>query len=77
VFLFGFKIKNYNFSKRFALKKIYCADMEKIRSIQQEIQILSQLENEFIIFYQDSFHDDQFFFILTEYCQVSKKFLKH
>ena len=46
--------------------------MQKISSIQQEIQILSQLENRFIISYEDHFHEDQFFFILTEYCQVSK-----
>ena len=59
-------------SKRFALKKI---NMERIESIQQEIQILSQLENKFIIRYEDSFYDDHFFFILTEYCQVRKKIL--
>jgi len=49
--------------------------MERIESIQQEIQILSQLENKFIIRYEDSFYDNHFFFILTEYCQVRKKIL--
>jgi len=55
------------------LKKIHCGTMQILSSIQQEIQILSQLENEFIISYEDHFHDDSYFFILTEYCQVKKK----
>ncbi len=59
-------------SKRFALKEIYCGLSQVIESMQQEFQILSQLENEFIIFYEDSFFDDRFFYILTEYCQVRK-----
>ena len=52
------------------MKIIFCSS-SMIDRITQEIQILKDLENEFISAYVDSFSDGGFYCILTEYYQVN------
>lgn len=44
---------------------------ESIESI-QEANLLSKLDNPYILKYHDSFLDGEYFCIVTEYCEVSK-----
>jgi serine/threonine protein kinase len=44
---------------------------ESIETI-QEANLLSKLDNPYILKYHDSFLDGEYFCIVTEYCEVSK-----
>ncbi len=60
-----FKVKNEN--KVYALKKIllYNKDVKKITN---EAEMLSKIDNEYIVKYYDSFQDKEYFYIIMEYC---------
>jgi serine/threonine protein kinase len=55
------------------LKEISISDMESDESIEsvQEAQLLSKLDNPYILKYHESFLDEDFFCIVTEYCEVN------
>lgn len=57
---------------RKVLKEISISDMEADESIEsvQEAQLLSKLDNPYILKYHESFLDGDFFCIVTEYCEV-------
>jgi hypothetical protein len=63
----------YQYSKlRKVLKEVSIGDMEADESIEsvQEANLLSKLDNPFILKYHDSFLDGEYFCIVTEYCEV-------
>lgn len=57
---------------RKVLKEISIGDMEPDESIEsvQEANLLSKLDNPYILKYHDSFLDGEYFCIVTEYCEV-------
>ena len=52
------------------MKQILCSQ-SRIKMIVHEQKILQQLESEFIIAYEDSFIEGNYFFLLTQYCEVN------
>ncbi len=56
------------------MKKILCSN-NTMAIIQQELQILETIQNDFIMTFEDSFNDGQIFCILTQYYEVSSKIL--
>ncbi len=56
------------------LKEVSIGDMEADDSIEsvQEANLLSKLDNPYILKYHDSFLDGEYFCIVTEYCEVRK-----
>ncbi len=57
---------------RKVLKEISIGDMEPDESIEsvKEANLLSKLDNPYILKYHDSFLDGEYFCIVTEYCEV-------
>ncbi len=58
------------FSK--VLKEVSIGEMDPDESIEsvQEANLLSKLDNPYILKYHDSFLDGEYFCIVTEYCEV-------
>jgi len=54
---------------KYAVKKLFIKSLteEEIKEIENEGKILSNISNEHIVKYYDSFKDREFFFILMEY----------
>ena len=69
----GFKLKYFLFKIRKTMKKI---DLDNVDTnlaidIAQEATTLATLSHPNIIKYFDSFREGNFFYIITEYCQVN------
>jgi NIMA (never in mitosis gene a)-related kinase 11 len=47
---------------------------ESIESV-NEANLLSKLDNPYIIKYHDSFLDGEYFCIITEYCEVNTRYI--
>ena len=73
------KVRHKESKNIYVMKKIFFknADEKKIKIIQNEAEILSAINNEFIVKYIDSFKDNDYFYILMEYCENSdlRKFI--
>ncbi len=58
---------------RRVLKEVSIGDMQSDESIESvhEANLLSKLDNPYILRYFDSFLDGEYFCIVTEYCEVT------
>ncbi len=66
-------LANLLFDSRKAMKRIDLDDIDKNKAFQiaEEAIILATLSHPNIIKYYDSFRDEEFFYIITEYCEVN------
>ena len=65
---FGKVYKVINENKEYALKKIRLNNKLEEDKIKNEAKILSSINNEHIVKYYDSYQDEEYFYILMEYC---------
>lgn len=76
-YLESFLSKNFNIekNKRKVLKEVPIGDMQPDESVEsvQEANLLSKLDNPYILRYHDSFLDGEYFCIVTEYCEVTNE----
>ena len=77
--LYAFYLTHFKFysnkkkiSKRKVLKEVSIGDMDPDESVEsvQEANLLSKLDNPYILKYHDSFLDGEYFCIITEYCEL-------
>jgi len=75
-----FQILNEKENKYYALKKIELIEFseEELELYENEAKILSSINNAHVVKYYDSSKDNEFFYILMEYCEGSdlKQFIK-
>ena len=66
-----FKVMNKKDEKIYALKQIYLdkGKKEELEQLKNEANILSTIENEYIVKYYDSFVEEKTFNIIMEYCE--------
>ena len=71
-------IKNKKNNSNYILKKIYM-NSEELNKNENEVKIIKKLKHENIVKYYDSFKDNNYLFIIMEYCQNSdlSKFIKN
>ena len=69
-FVSSFKVLNKNNNDICVIKKIILKDSksDEVKEIQNEIKILSSIDNDYIIKYYDSFLDNESLNIVMEYC---------
>ena len=67
------KVRHKESNNIYVMKKIFIKNIDenKIKAIQNEAEILSTINNEFIVKYIDSFKDNNYFYIIMEYCENS------
>ena len=63
-----FKVFNIENNEIYVIKKIPLKDKD-LEQIQKEAEILSSIHNENIVKYFESFTDNEYFYIVMEYCQ--------
>jgi len=66
-----YKVINKNDNKIYAIKRIEIKGLnqKELEFIQNEANILSNIENENIVKYHESFYEDDFFNIVMDYCE--------
>ena len=66
-----YKVINKNDNKIYAIKRIEIKGLNRkeLEFIQNEANILSNIENENIVKYHESFYEDDFFNIVMDYCE--------
>jgi serine/threonine protein kinase len=67
------KVSSFNNYRRFALKEIDALgiDTKEAFTIAKEATMLASLNHNNILKFHDSFLDNDFFYIVTQYCSVS------
>ena len=67
------KVRHKESNNIYVMKKIFIKNIgeNKIKTIQNEAEILSTINNEFIVKYIDSFKDKNYLYIIMEYCENS------
>ena len=67
------KVRHKESNNIYVMKKIFIKNIDenKIKAIQNDAEILSTINNEFIVKYIDSFKDNNYFYIIMEYCENS------
>ena len=55
-------------NKIYAIKKMEIRNEDKIKEMENEVEVLSNFNSEYIVKYFDSFYDNNFFYIVMEYC---------
>ena len=71
------KVFNTNDKKIYCMKSIKIENTTPIEKIKKESEILKKLNNDNIIKYYESFEENNYFFIIMEYCETDlKKFIE-
>ena len=52
-------------------------DLEQLKQAENEAQVMATLEHRLIVKYFDDFVIDDYFHIVTEYCEISLKIQLH